>query len=170
MASFIPQFGVDELWESLMSERSKKLAHCIRRAKEYQSGSRDNHNELLDRGLAFLKIDLEREFHNQINDVNHEPSCAGTFCCAFTDKGSGVLKNGEEHRGLTIDFDPGKRTAIIKGKDPINFYYFIQVIVAKDGMQCFYAGGRNSKELAPMSDKLDSIVEEALFALSGVGP
>ena len=125
---------------------------------------------MLDRGLAFLQIDLEREFHNQTNDVNHEPSCAGTFCCAFTDKGSRVLKNGEDHRGLAIEFDSGNRTAIIKGKDPMNFYYFIQVKVGKDGTQCFYAGGRSSEELAPISGKLDSIVEEALFALSGVGP
>jgi hypothetical protein len=154
-----------------MSERSKKLAHYIRRAKEYQSTiNGDNHDELLDKGFAFLKIDLEREFHNQINDVNHEPSCTGAFCCSFADKGSRVFKTGEENRGLTIDFNPNDRTAIIKGKEPISFYYFIQVKLAKDETKCFYAGGENIGEPAPISRKLDSIVEEALFALLGIGP
>jgi hypothetical protein len=154
-----------------MSERSKKLAHHIRRAKEYQSTTvPDNHDDVLDKGFAFLKIDLEREFHNQISDVNHEPSCAGTFCCAFTDKASRVFKHGQENRGLTIDFNPNERTAETRGTEPINFSYLIQVKLAKDGTKCFYGGGRNNGELAPISHKLDSIVEEALFALLGIGP
>ena len=71
-----------------MCKPSKKSAHYIRRAKERQSTiSEDNHKELLDKGFAFLKIDLEREFHSQISDVNHEPGCVGTFGCTFSDKG-----------------------------------------------------------------------------------
>jgi hypothetical protein len=152
-----------------MSERSKKLAHYIRRAKERQSKtSQDNHNELLDKGFAFLKIDIEREFHNQISDVNHEPGCGGTFGCAFSDKESRVFKIGDEERGLTIDFNPDERTAEIKGKEPINFYYFIQVKVAKDETKWCFAGGENSAELAPISCKLDTVVEDALFALFGI--
>jgi hypothetical protein len=152
-----------------MSERSKKLAHYIRRAKERQSmTSQDNHVELLDKGFAFLKIDLEREFHNQISDVNHEPGCVGTLGCAFSDKGSRVFKIGDEDRGLTIDFNSDERTAEIKGKEPISFYYFIQVKLAKDETKCCYAGGVKSIELAPISCKLDTVVEEALFALFGI--
>jgi hypothetical protein len=151
-----------------MSERSKKLAHYIRRAKERQStASQENQDELLDKGFAFLKIDIEREFHNQISDVNHEPGCIGTFGCAFSDKGSRVFKIVEQDRGLTIDFNPAKRTAEIKGEEPIDFYYFIQVKVAKDETKWCYVGGENIAELAPISCKLDTVVEEALFALFG---
>lgn len=152
-----------------MSERSKKLAHYIRRAKERQATTnQDNHDELLDKGFAFLKIDIEREFHNQINDVNHEPGCAGTFGCAFSDKGSRVFKIGDEDRGLTIDFNADERTAEIRGKEPINFYYFIQVKVARDETKWCYVGGENIAELAPISCKLDTVVEEVLFALCGI--
>ncbi|SRR6266436_2223222 len=152
-----------------MSERSKKLAHYVRRAKERQSTtSQDNQDELLDKGFAFLKIDIEREFHNQISDVNHEPGCSGTFGCAFSDRGSRVFKIGDQDRGLTIDFNPDERTAEIKGKEPINFYYFIQVKLAKDETKWCYLGGENIAELAPISCKLDAVVEEALFALSGI--
>jgi len=101
-----------------MSERSKKLAHYIRRAKERQSTTgHDNQDELLDKGFSFLKIDIEREFHNQISDVNQEPGCNGTFGCAFSDKGSRVFKNVDQDKGLTIDFNPAERTAEIKGKE-----------------------------------------------------
>jgi len=152
-----------------MSERSKKLAHYVRRAKERQSTtSQDNQDELLDKGFAFLKIDIEREFHNQISDVNHEPGCSGTFGCAFSDRGSRVFKIGDQDRGLTIDFNPDERTAEIKGKEPINFYYFIQVKLAKDETKWCYVGGENIAELAPISCRLDTIVEEALFALFGI--
>ncbi len=152
-----------------MSERSKKLAHYIRRAKERQSTTgHDNQDELLDKGFSFLKIDIEREFHNQISDVNQEPGCNGTFGCAFSDKGSRVFKNVDQDKGLTIDFNPAERTAEIKGKEPINFYYFIQVKVAKDETKWCYVGGENIAELAPISCKLDTVVEEALFALFGI--
>jgi hypothetical protein len=152
-----------------MSERSKKLAHYVRRAKERQSTtSQDNQDELLDKGFAFLKIDIEREFHDQISDVNHEPGCSGTFGCAFSDSGSRVFKIRDQDRGLTIDFNPDERTAEIKGKEPINFYYFIQVKLAKDETKWCYVGGENIAELAPISCRLDTIVEEALFALFGI--
>jgi len=152
-----------------MSERSKKLAHYVRRAKERQSTtSQDNQDELLDKGFAFLKIDIEREFHNQISDVNHEPGCSGTFGCPFSDRGSRVFKIGDQDRGLTIDFNPDERTAEIKGKEPINFYYFIQVKLAKDETKWCYVGGENIAELASISCKLDTVVEEALFALFGI--
>jgi hypothetical protein len=152
-----------------MSERSKKLAHYIRRAKERQSTpSQDNQDELLDKGFAFLKIDIEREFHNQISDINQEPGCSGTFGCAFSDRGSRVFKISDQDRGLTIDFNPDERTTEIKGKEPINFYYFIQVKLAKDGTKWCYVGGENIAELAPISCKLDIVVEEALFALFGI--
>ena len=152
-----------------MSERSKKLAHYVRGAKERQSTtSQDNQDEVLDKGFAFLKIDIEREFHNQISDVNHEPGCSGTFGCAFSDKGSLVFKIGDQDRGLTIDFNPDERTAEIKGKEPINFYYFIRVKLAKDETKWCYLGGENIAELAPISCKLDTVVEEALFALFGI--
>jgi hypothetical protein len=151
-----------------MSERSKKLAHYIRRAKERQStASQENQDELLDKGFAFLKIDIEREFHNQISDVNHEPGCIGTFGCAFSDKGSRVFKIVDQDGGLTIDFNRAERTAEIKGKEPINFYYFIQVKLAKDETKWCYVGGENIAELAPINCKLDTVVEEALFALFG---
>jgi hypothetical protein len=152
-----------------MSERSKKLAHYIRRAKERKSTTgQDNHEELLDKGFAFLKIDLEREFHNQISDVNHEPGCVDTFGCAFSGQGSRVFKIGDEEGGLTIDFNPDERTAEIKGKEPINFYYFIQVKLAKDRTKWCCSGGEKGTNLAPINCKLDSIVEEALLALYGI--
>jgi hypothetical protein len=152
-----------------MSDRSKKLAHYVRRAKELQSTkSHDNQVELLDKGFAFLKIDIEREFHEQINDINHEPGCNGTFGCAFSDRGSHVFKIGDEHRRLTIHFNPEERTAEIKGEEPIHFYYFIRVKLAKDVTKWCYLGGESIAELAPISCKLDTIVEKALFALFGI--
>jgi hypothetical protein len=152
-----------------MSERSKKLAHYVRRARERQATpSQDHQGELLDKGFAFLKIDIEREFHNQINDINQEPGCSGTFGCAFSDKGSRVFIIGDQERALTIDFNPDERTAEIKGKEPINFYYFIQVKLAKDETKSCYVGGENIAELAPISCKLDIVVEKALFALFGI--
>jgi hypothetical protein len=152
-----------------MSERSKKLAHYIRRAKERQStATHNNQDEVLNKGFAFLKIDIEREFHNQISDVNQEPGCSGTFGCQFSDVGSHVFKMVDQDRGLTIDFNPDERTAEIKGKEPINFYYFIQVKLAKDETKWCYVGGENIAQLAPISCKLDAVVEEALFALFGI--
>ena len=79
-----------------------------------------------------------------------------------------MFKIGDEDRGLTIDFNPGERTAKIKGKEPINFYYFIQVKVAKDETKWCFAGGEDLAELAPISCKLDAVVEKALFALFGI--
>lgn len=152
-----------------MSERSKKLAHYIRRAKERQStATQNNQDELLDKGFAFLKIDIEREFHNQISDANQEPGCSGTFGCQFSDVGSHVFKMGDQDRGLTIDFNPDERAAEIKSKEPINFYYFIQVKLAKDETKWCYVGGENIAQLAPISCKLDTVVEAALFALFGI--
>ena len=152
-----------------MSERSKKLARLIRRTRGRQSETKqDNHDELLDKGFAFLKIDLEREFHNQIIDVNSEPGCTGTLGSAFANKESRVFKIGEEDKGLTIVFNPEERTAEIKGKEPIKFYYFIQVRLAQDETTWGYAGGENNAALAPINSKLDTIVEKALFALFGV--
>src|ERR1700730_977446 len=152
-----------------MSERSKKLAHYIRRAKERQStATQNNQDEVLNKGFAFLKIDIEREFHNQISDVNHEPGCSGTFGCQFSDVGSHVFKTGDQDRGLTTDFNPDKRTAEIKGKEPSNFYYFIQVKFAKDESNWCYVGGENISKLEPISCKLDTVVEAALFALFGI--
>jgi hypothetical protein len=152
-----------------MSERSKKLAHYIRRAKERQSTtSQNNRVDLLDKGFAFLKIDLEREFHNQINDVNHEPGCVGTFGCAFSSQGARVFKVRDEEGGLTIDFNPDERTAEIKGKEPINFYYFIQTKLAKDETKWCCVGGEKRTELAPINCKLDIVVEQALLALCGI--
>ncbi len=152
-----------------MSERSKKLAHYVRRAKELQSTrSHDNQVELLDRGFGFLKIDIECEFHNQINDVNHEPGCSGTFGCAFSDKGSHVFKVGGEDGGLAIYFNSVERIAEIKGEEPIHFYYFVQVKLAKDETKWCYAGGENKEEPVPLTGRLDTVVEKALFALLGV--
>lgn len=152
-----------------MSERSNKLAHVIRRARGRQpEAEQDNHDELLHKGFAFLKIDLAREFHSQINDVNREPGCTDTLGCAFADKESRVFKIGEEDKGLTIDFNPDERTAEIKGKEPIKFYYFIQVRLTQNATTWTYVGGENYGVLAPIRGKLDTIVEKALFALFGV--
>ena len=80
-----------------MSERSKKLARFIRRARGRQPATeQDNQGELLDKGFAFLKIDIAREFHNQIIDVNSEPGCTGTLGSAFTNDESRVFKIGED--------------------------------------------------------------------------
>ena len=152
-----------------MSERSKKLAHYIRRAKERQStATHNNQDEVLNKGFAFLKIDIEREFHNQIGDVNQEPGCSGTFGCQFSDVGSHVFKMGDQDRGLTIDFNPDERTAEMKGKEPINFYYFIQTKLAKDETKWCCVGGEKRTELAPINCKLDIVVEQALLALCGI--
>jgi hypothetical protein len=152
-----------------MSERSRKLARYIRRARSRQPETKqENHDELLHKGFAFLKIDLAREFHSQIVEVNREPGCMDTLGSTFTDRESRVFKIGEEDKGLTILFNPEQRTAEINGKAPIKFYYFIQAKLAQDETKWCYSGGENKAELAPISCKLDAIVEKALFALFGV--
>ena len=108
------------------------------------------------------------EFHTQVSDVNHEPGCKGTFGCTFTNKQSRVFKIGEENKGLTIDFNPAKKTAEIEGKNPVKFHYFIQVKPAQDPFTWIYAGGKDNAKTIPITGKLDNIVEEALFAMLGV--
>lgn len=152
-----------------MSERSKTLARYIRRAKGHQTAvMQANHEEVLDKGFSLLKESLEREFHNQISEANHEPGCMDSLGSRFTDKESRVFRIGQETSGLTVDFDPAQRIAEIKGKEPIQFYYFIRVRLAKDETKWCYAGGENKEELAPVTGKLDTVVEKALFALFGV--
>lgn len=149
-----------------MSERSMKLARLIRRARGCHSETKhDNHEDLLDKGFGFLKIDIEREFHNQVSDVNREPGCKDTFGCSFTNKESRVFKSREEDKGLIIDFNPTERTAEIKGQEPIQFHYFIQVRLAQDQTTWVYVGGENNAAVGPITGKLDAIVEKALFAL-----
>jgi hypothetical protein len=152
-----------------MSERSKKLARCIRRARGCSAETKqDNRDELLDKGFAYLKIDLASEFHNQIIEVNHEPGCVGTLGSTFTDKESSAFKIGEEYKGLSIRFDPNERTAEIKGREPVAFYYLIQVRLSQDQTTWSYAGTGRDGEPVPIRGKLDNLVEKALFALFGV--
>jgi hypothetical protein len=152
-----------------MSERSKNLAHYIRRAKGHQPEiMQANHDEVLDKGLSLLKEGLAREFHNQISEANHEPGCMDSLGSRFTDKESRVFRIGQEAHGLTVDFNPAERTAEIRGTEPIKCYYFIRVRLAKDETKWCYAGGENKEELAPITGKLDTVVEKALFALFGV--
>jgi hypothetical protein len=152
-----------------MSELSEKLAPYVLRAKAHQSGTKqESCDEVLDTGFALLKADLAREFHTQIDEINGEPGCTGTLGSAFVDKGSRVFRFAEEDKGLAIDFSPENRTVEIKGKEPIEFYYLIQVCLAKDETTWRYDGGKSTAELTPITDKLDTVVEKALFALFGV--
>jgi hypothetical protein len=152
-----------------MSELSEKLAPYILRAKGHQLGTtHDSHDNVLNKGFLLLKNDLAREFHTQINEVNGEPGCIGALGSALDDEPARVFRFAEEDKGLTIDFNPEKRTAEIKGQEPIKFYYFIQVGLAKVETTWCYLGGENSNELAPITDKLDIVVEKSLFALFGV--
>jgi hypothetical protein len=152
-----------------MSELSEKLAPYVLRAKARQSGTKQgSRDEVLDKGFSLLRADLAREFHTQIDEVNGEPGCIDALGCAFVDKGSRVFRFAEEDKGLAIDFSPEKRTVEIKGKEPIKFYYFIQVSLAKDETTWRYDGGKSTGELTPITDKLDTVVEKTLFALFGV--
>lgn len=91
--------------------------------------------------FASHEIDLAREFHNQIIDVNREPGCTDTFGSVFDEKESRVFKIGEEDKGLTLVFNAEDRTAEIKGTAPIKFHYFIQVRLAQNETKWYYAGG-----------------------------
>ncbi len=103
-----------------------------------------------------------------IEDINAEPGCMDTLGSSFTDKESRIFKIGEEDKGLTIEFNGHDRTAEIKGKEPIQFYYFIQVRRAKDPSKWCYAGGENRNETKSITGELDSLVDKVLFALYGV--
>lgn len=152
-----------------MSERSKNLARYIRRAKGHQPEVlQANHDEVLDKGFSLLIEGLAREFHTQIDEANHEPGCMDSLGSRFTDKEARVFRIGQEASGLTVDFDRAERIAEIKGKEPTKFYYFIRVRLAKDATKWCYAGGDDPEELAPITGKLDVVVEKALFALFGV--
>ena len=152
-----------------MSERSKNLARYIRRAKGHPPEIMPiNHDEVLDKGFSLLKEGLAREFHNQVNEANREPGCMDSLGSSFTDRESRVFRIGQEAHGLIVDFYPAERIAEIKGKEPTKFYYFIRVRLAKDETKWCYAGGDNPEELVPITGKLDTVVEKALFALFGV--
>lgn len=69
---------------------------------------------------------------------------------------------------MAVDFDAEQRTAEIKGKAPVEFYFFIKVRLSKDQTKWCYAGGEDTEQLMPITGKLDSVVEKALFALYGV--
>ncbi len=152
-----------------MSERSKNLARYIRGAKGHRPEIvQANHKEVLDKGFSLLMEGLAHEFHTQINEANHEPGCMDSLGSRFTDKESRVFRIGQEAQGLIVDFNPCDRTAEIKGLEPTKFYYFIRVRLAKDETKWCYAGGDSPEELAPITGKLDVVVEKALFALFGV--
>ncbi len=141
-----------------MSERSKNLARYIRKSKSSQPSNQDNRDELLDKGFALLKESLAREFHNQIAEVNREPGCMDSLGSTFNEKESRVFKLGQEEEGLSIDFNPDDRTAEIRGKEPIEFYYFIMVRLSKDATKWCYAGGEDRDHLGPITGKLDAVV------------
>lgn len=152
-----------------MSERSKKLASYIRRTRTLHAETQqDNQDDVLDKGFAFLKIDIAREFHDQIKDLNHEPGCMGTLGSAFASTESHVFKIGEEDKGLTISFNSKDRSVEINGRKPIRFYYLVQVRLCPDGMTWGYVGGEDNAHLVPIRCKLDTIVEKGLFALFDV--
>jgi hypothetical protein len=92
----------------------------------------------------------------------------GTLGSAFASTESHVFKIGEEDKGLTISFNSKDRSVEINGRKPIRFYYLVQVRLCPDGMTWGYAGGEDNAHLVPISCKLDTIVEKALFALFGV--
>jgi hypothetical protein len=116
---------------------------------------------VLDNGFVLLKDDSVREFRNQVNKDYGEPGWIGTLGSAFADKVCRVFRFAEEDKGLTIDFKCEKRTAEIKGKEPIKFYYLIQLRPAKVQTTRCYIGSENSAELMPITDKLDTVVEKS---------
>jgi hypothetical protein len=141
-----------------MSERSIKLARLIRRARGCQpEAKQESHDQLLDRGFGFLKIDIEREFHNQISDLNNEPGCKGTLGCEFSGSKSRVFKIGEEYRGLVINFNPGERTAEIKGHEPIKFHYSIHVKLGPDETKWGYRVAKRMESLCPSTASLTAL-------------
>jgi len=130
----------------------------------------DSEEELLNRGFVLLKDDLTREFQMQIGELNHEPGCNNILGWTFSNRDSRVFRSGdgEEKQELTIDFNSEERTAEIKGKEPIRFYYFIRVRLVKDKTAWCYAGGEDKDNLSTVTGKLDMVVEKALMALFGV--
>jgi hypothetical protein len=86
----------------------------------------------------------------------------------FNEKHSRVFKMGYEEQGITIDFDPGNRTAEMKGKEPVEFHYLIKVRLSRDESKWCYAGGEDKEQLVPITGKLDTVIERVLFALYGV--
>ena len=151
-----------------MSYRSQKLALYIRKLREKQPDKSGNHEDLLESGFALLKRDLAREFHTQISDLNHEPSCSDIVGSTFSDKESRVFRTDDKERGLVVDFNAQDRTVEIAGKHPTTFRYFLKVRLSKDGSNWCYAGGENKQELQPVTGKLDIVVEKALYALFGI--
>lgn len=83
-------------------------------------------------------------------------------------RGRGSLALGEEDKGLTISFSSKERSVEINGRKPIRFDYLVQVRLSPDGMTWGYAGGEDNAHLVPISCKLDTIAEKALFPLFGV--
>lgn len=151
-----------------MSYRSEKLALYIRKCREKWPDKPGSRNGLLDKGFELLRNDLAREFHSQISELNQEPGCHDTLGSSITDKESGVFRIGKEDQGLVIDFNSEGRSAEIAGKDRIKFRYYIKVRLSRDESTWCYAGGENLQELQPITGKLDTVVEKALYALFGV--
>lgn len=151
-----------------MSYRSQKLALYIRKIREKQPEKSNRNDALLDDGFALLRNELAREFHNQISDLNHEPGCKDTLGCMFSVKESRVFRIGQEEKGLVIDFNSNEHAVNIAGKEPLQFRYYIRVGLSKDDSKWCYSGGENIQELKPITGKLDSVVEKAVYALFGI--
>jgi hypothetical protein len=178
-----------------MTERSEKLARYIREAKESKSKKQSqskkdqaekngkahpqpNHNgnpnekqdddALLEKGFAQLKNNLAREFHNQIEDVNGEPGCMQTLGSRFDDEDSCVFKLDAEEKGLKVEFHPDEHSVEIKGQQPVEFYYFIQVKLNPECGKWAYVGGADKNKLEIITGNLDEVVSKSIFALFGV--
>jgi hypothetical protein len=91
-----------------------------------------------------------------------------TLGSTFREKDSRVFRIGQEDKGISVHFNSEQRTVEMKGEEPTKFYYFIKVRLSKDQTNWCYAGDEDREQLLPITGKLDTVVEKALFALFGV--
>jgi hypothetical protein len=155
-----------------MSERSEKLAAYVRQFKENKPTADEatvRRHRTLDEGFERLQEELKSEFAKQVEELNHEPGCADFLVCKFSNVEPGVYRTDDSDSHVSVKFDPPKRAVTITCDRPTKLKYIIEVRLTNDETSWYFAAGENKKDLSSCGERVDWVVEKALYALVGIG-
>lgn len=154
-----------------MSQRSERLAAYVRQSlgdPKLANEANVNRNRLLNEGFLRLREDIRKAFETQIDELQHEPGCASALLPNFSGDKWEVIRLDDHDLRLAIRFDSADRTASIKCDKPTKFGYYAQVKLNTAETGWYYAAGEKKNDLSPCNDRVDWLVEKALYALFGV--
>jgi len=154
-----------------MSERSQRLAAYARQFLSNQPLANEaniNRNRLLDEGFLRLKESMRLEFEAQTEEFNREPGCGNVLVCNFSNDKSSVSRMDDPESQLLIQFDPHIRMVSIKCERPVKLTFYVGVKLTTNETNWYYVAGEKKTELSPCNDRVDWVVDKALYALFGV--